>query len=521
MLYDYGGQETAVSTSLPFLLDSDFILILFSQIDKHSLDEALKVYNTLSKKVSIRTKFFLVQTHKDQPITPEIDFRKFESLIKEGKIVRNFIVSTTEGTGIPELKEILQREISWPTSRTMIQNVYSDAVLKEILLLQSNNTTALPLDNFMSQFSIDNPGLPVSKTHVRFLLESYSNQGIVEYYPKILDLVVINDPEYNRLKSEVPIFIMQHDGIASIDILKKKFESNKYFEAIDAMYLRYKIAIENYEKRIFPELLKEDAISVPETFNEYFVGPASETKFMPAQKISTEGLIDAFSELKLQCIDASRNDGLFAWEENAVIYYSFENTGTALDGFYLKASYRIGGKSPQICERLKKTFLTLIDRLYGPLQDRPTLTDKKKVDPVRQVTFDVAISYASEQREYASKLNDELSSKGVNVFYDKDQDLESQIWGKEMGEYLADIYQNKSRYCIMLISKAYVSKAWPTFERQNAIVRQIQQMGEYILPIRFDDSIVPGLLPTISYIRGTEKKPAEAAQLFMKKLYAK
>ncbi len=303
MFYDYGGQETALSTFLPFLLDSDFILILFSQIDKHSLDEALKVFDILSKKVSTRTKFFLVQTYMDQPITPEIDFRKIDSLIKDGKIVSNLRVSALNGAGVLELKEALQKEISWQSSRIMIQNVYSDAVLKVILSLQAKNATALSLDNFMQQFSKDNPWLSVSKTHVKFLLESYSNQGIIEYDPKVLDLIVINDPEYNRLKSAVPIFIMQHDGIAPIGSLKRKFESNKYFDALDAMYLRYKIAIENYEQRIFPELLKEDAISVPERFNEYFAGPASETKFMPSKKISTEGLIAAFSELKLRCLE--------------------------------------------------------------------------------------------------------------------------------------------------------------------------------------------------------------------------
>lgn len=104
------------------------------------------------------------------------------------------------------------------------------------------------------------------------------------------------------------------------------------------------------------------------------------------------------------------------------------------------------------------------------------MTIKKKVELPRQVTYDVAISYASEQRAYASELNDDLGSRGIHVFFDKDQDLEAQIWGKEMAEYLADIYHNKSTYCIMLISKAYVSKAWPTYERQNAIARQIEQM---------------------------------------------
>ena len=46
-------------------------------------------------------------------------------------------------------------------------------------------------------------------------------------------------------------------------------------------------------------------------------------------------------------------------------------------------------------------------------------------------------------------------------------------------------------------------------------------MGEYILPVRFDDSVVPGLVPTINYLRGTEKSPHDVAELFVKKLATK
>lgn len=111
-----------------------------------------------------------------------------------------------------------------------------------------------------------------------------------------------------------------------------------------------------------------------------------------------------------------------------------------------------------------------------------------------------------------------MSSEGIRVFYDKNQSIEAEIWGKNTAEYLADIYHNKATYCLMLISKAYVSSAWPSFEAQNAIARQIEEMGEYILPVRFDDSVVPGLVPTINYVRGTEKSPSYVAEMFLKKL---
>lgn len=519
MLYDYGGQETALSTFIPFLLDSDIILILFNQIDRTTLDRALRIYDALARKIAKRTKIFLVQTHIDHPVRPEMDFRRINQLIRGKEIIDNLKVSPSKGTNIAELKSRLLKEISWDDSRTMIQNVYSDCVLKTILVLQEKNTSAITLDEFMRYFYKENPSLSVSKSHIKFLLKNYSNQGIIEYNHKILDLIIINDPEYNRLKAEVPISVMQADGIAPIAKLSQEFKDSKYFPAIDAMYLKYKIAIENYGQRIFPELLKEEAITIPNHLTNYFKDVPTETKLMPNKGIATEGLIEALSELKLRCINASKNDGLFSYGENAILYYRFENTGSAFDGFFLKANYRIGGKVPQICERLRKTFLAIIEQLYGPFQSLESSNNKKKVDTLRELKYDVAISYAHEQRAYAEGVYNALKSKGIAVFFDKA--LEAQMWGRDMGQYLSDIYYNQSRYCIMIISKSYVSSAWPTHERQNAIARQIKQMGDYILPVRFDDSVVPGLTPTINYIRAQDRTPQELANFFMKKLEPK
>src|ERR1035437_597909 len=51
-----------------------------------------------------------------------------------------------------------------------------------------------------------------------------------------------------------------------------------------------------------------------------------------------------------------------------------------------------------------------------------------------------------------------------------------------------------------LISRYYVQKAWPQFERQHAQSRALAQKREYILPIRLDDSEVPGLPSTICFL---------------------
>ena len=118
--------------------------------------------------------------------------------------------------------------------------------------------------------------------------------------------------------------------------------------------------------------------------------------------------------------------------------------------------------------------------------------------------------------DYAQKVADGLRSKGFAVFFDKL--YESKMWGRDLSEYLMKVYYNQSRYCMMLISKAYVSKTWPTHERRIAIARHVESRGDYILPIRFDNSVVPGLPPTTKYIDGRARTPEDIVTLFEQKL---
>ncbi len=131
--------------------------------------------------------------------------------------------------------------------------------------------------------------------------------------------------------------------------------------------------------------------------------------------------------------------------------------------------------------------------------------------------FDVALSFAGEQREYVDQVADILQSNGITVFYD--EFFKSQLWGKDLTVYFKEVYYSNSNWCIMFISKEYVSKAWPSFERKNAIARELKvEEGEYILPVRFDDTEVPGLPTTIGYQDARKESPEDIANLFLEKI---
>lgn len=131
-------------------------------------------------------------------------------------------------------------------------------------------------------------------------------------------------------------------------------------------------------------------------------------------------------------------------------------------------------------------------------------------------TYDIALSFAGENREYVEAVAVLLKSFGVKVFYDKFE--ETNLWGKNLFEYLNDVYKKKTKYTVMFISKHYKDKLWTNHERRSMQERAFNESSEYILPVRFDETEIPGLHSTISYIDLREKSPSDLANIICSKI---
>lgn len=112
--------------------------------------------------------------------------------------------------------------------------------------------------------------------------------------------------------------------------------------------------------------------------------------------------------------------------------------------------------------------------------------------------YDVVLSFAGEDRRYAEHLAKLLKLGGYLVFYDKYEQAE--LWGKDLYVHLSSVYKDQGRYCVIFLSKHYARKLWTKHELQSAHVRAFQENQEYILPIRVDDTEIPGILPTVGYL---------------------
>ena len=131
-----------------------------------------------------------------------------------------------------------------------------------------------------------------------------------------------------------------------------------------------------------------------------------------------------------------------------------------------------------------------------------------------QREYDVALSYAGEDKAYVDAVAHALRRKSLRVFYDSFE--EADLIGRNLIDHLSEIYQNKARLCIVFVSAAYAKKPFPRLERQAAQARAMESDQPYIVPVRLDDSEIPGLLSSIAYVSG--KTPEGLAQLIASKL---
>ncbi|QSF46189.1 toll/interleukin-1 receptor domain-containing protein [Paenibacillus tianjinensis] len=137
-------------------------------------------------------------------------------------------------------------------------------------------------------------------------------------------------------------------------------------------------------------------------------------------------------------------------------------------------------------------------------------------EDMKYYEYEVAFSFAGEDRELVDEIADQLRRMNVRVFYDMYETVS--LWGKDLYTHLDEIYRNKSKYCVMFLSKYYKEKVWTNHERESAQARSFIEREEYILPIRLDDTEIPGIRRTTGYIDGSLFTASEMAGFIKRKV---
>lgn len=168
-----------------------------------------------------------------------------------------------------------------------------------------------------------------------------------------------------------------------------------------------------------------------------------------------------------------------------------------------------------------KVLISLLERRLT----LPLLPTEKDVDDYRNVArrfvavpdvYDVTLSFAGEDRAHANAIATGCVGRGIRVFYDDYE--KATLWGKDLYQHLSDVYANRAKFCVVFVSHHYAAKLWTNHELRAAQSRAFMEKREYILPVRLDDTQLPGLAGTTGYVEWAKHTPAEIVGMLSVKL---
>lgn len=116
--------------------------------------------------------------------------------------------------------------------------------------------------------------------------------------------------------------------------------------------------------------------------------------------------------------------------------------------------------------------------------------------------YQVSISFAGEDEKIVSEVYKCLISEGVKVFYAPMKQHE--MAGEDLVKKEYQIYLHESDYVLAFISKDYVKKVNPMREARTALMKNMLEESERLIPVILDGTNLPGLDKDIVYIRSTD-----------------
>jgi hypothetical protein len=127
-------------------------------------------------------------------------------------------------------------------------------------------------------------------------------------------------------------------------------------------------------------------------------------------------------------------------------------------------------------------------------------------------TYDLAVSFAGEQRTYVEQVVRACQQRGLRVFYDRD--MNNEWWGKSFVREQRKVYSSQTRFFVPFLSTEYLAKSIPVDEFSAAMMTAVKQGDSYVLPVLVGDVQVPPdlLHPHVHYLRASDYTPGQLAE---------
>ena len=132
--------------------------------------------------------------------------------------------------------------------------------------------------------------------------------------------------------------------------------------------------------------------------------------------------------------------------------------------------------------------------------------------------FRVALSFPGERRPFVEAVARRLAERvgKDRVFYDAD--YQAELARPDLDTYLQAIYRDESELIAVFLDADYECKEWCGLEWR--VLRDLikRRQGLLVMPFRFDDTEIPGLLSIDGYVEVADRSPEEVAELIVARL---
>ncbi|MCI4330260.1 MAG: hypothetical protein L3K19_00215 [Thermoplasmata archaeon] len=380
LLNDIGGQEQVIATSLHMAADSDVVLLFFKQTDIGGFKMALELHRRLRPRLGRGAKSYLVETFTDHTLKAVSD----EFVVQQAKsagIDGVLKVCPLRGDDVERFKEDFVSAVDWGRSRKAVQSASAEGILTTISTLKQKGATVVDLDTVKRVFE-QTTGSSIYVYHLKFLLQNLTDLGEIEYYPGVSDKIVLDDPEFNELRTNIPVFASERGGIVRVSEVNQKFRSSKpgYVAMLDRYYVANGIAVPFADDtgRLFPMFLENRPLRIPGDFAAVTDPEAMiHTLSFPTSEFDQTRFLQGVCDLALNCVDATSTEGLFSWGLKAGLYFRVQLSASSITGPTLAFQFKTAGREKVAYEALDERFARLLVAFYGQPEAPPERTDRR------------------------------------------------------------------------------------------------------------------------------------------------
>ena len=133
--------------------------------------------------------------------------------------------------------------------------------------------------------------------------------------------------------------------------------------------------------------------------------------------------------------------------------------------------------------------------------------------------FRVALSFPSEHREFVAKVADHLAAELGQKCVLYDQYYEAELARPNLDVYLQNLYHDESELIVVFLCADYDRKEWCTLEWRAIRDLIKHRQASDVMPLRFDNTIIPGLFSIDGYVWISDRSADDVAKLIIERLH--